>query len=45
MVTVWLLAPIKKKIARHRSPKKYQDFEAHCYIYALNIVTYVIPYR
>ena len=32
MVTVRLLAIIKeKKFARHRSPKKYQDFEAHCH--------------
>ena len=31
MVTVWLLAAIKgkKNFARHRSPKIYQDFEAH----------------
>ena len=45
MVTVQLLAAIKKKqLHRHRSPKKYQDFEAHCHIKALNFVTYVIPY-
>ena len=46
MITVWLLAAIKEKkdFARHRSPKKYQDFEAHCHInQALNIITYVIP--
>ena len=33
MVTVRLLGAIKeKKFARHRSLKKYQDFEAHCHI-------------
>ena len=33
MVTVRLLAAIKEKnFARHRSPKKYQDFEAHSHI-------------
>ena len=34
VVTVLLLAAIKEKkpFARHRSPKKYQDFEAHCHI-------------
>ena len=46
MVTVLLLIAIKEKdFVRHRSPKKYQDFEAHCHIEALNMVTYVIPYR
>ena len=40
MVVLRLLAAIKKEnFVRHRSSKKYQDFEA------LNIVTYVIPYR
>ena len=34
VVTVRLLAAIKEKInfARHRSSKKYQDFEANCQI-------------
>ena len=34
MVTVRLLAAIKEKknFARHRSHKKYQDFESHCHI-------------
>ena len=33
MVTVRLLAAIKKNdFSRHRSPKKYQDFEAHCHV-------------
>ena len=49
MVNKRLLVAIKEKknFARHsyRSPQKYQDFEAHCYIEALTIVTYVIPYR
>ena len=39
--TVRLLAAIKeeKNFVRHRSPKTYQDFEAHYHIQALNIVT------
>ena len=34
MVTVHLLAAIKEKknFARHRSPKKYHDFKAHCHV-------------
>ena len=33
VVTVRLLAAIKENnFTRHRSPKKYQDFEAHCHI-------------
>ena len=33
MVIVRLLPAIKEKnFVRHRSPKKYQDFEAHCHI-------------
>ena len=47
MGTVRLLAAIKQKnnFARHGSPKKCQDIEAHCHIQALNIVTYVISNR
>ena len=33
MVTVRLLVAItEKNFARNKSPKKYQDFEAHCHI-------------
>ena len=34
MVTVRLLAAIKEEndFTKHRSPKKYQDFKAHCHI-------------
>ena len=47
MFTVRVLAAIteKKNFERHRSPKKYHDFEPKCHILALNTVTYVIPYR
>ena len=31
VVTVLLLAAIKEKTSQDRSPKKYQDFEAHCH--------------
>ena len=33
MVKVWFLAFIKEKnFARHKPPKKYQDWEAPCHI-------------
>ena len=33
MVTVRFFGVLKKNnVPRHRSPIKYQDFEAHCYI-------------
>ena len=32
IVTVRLLAALKKTISQDRSHKKFQDFETHCYV-------------